>query len=149
MSYLASQAAVRIKGEVNLGQNNMDPVADKSQQLLGAWWHNLGCLYHIKDTLNEGTIFLTSFLIILIAFSMIYLFYTKKIEGAFLLPAVVLFFLPFLRYLVLSNHSYLHYFFTYRAMLISVFIFLFLIWEYALTGILKLVCHNKTKKKRS
>lgn len=144
-----SQAAVRIKGEVNLGQNNMDPVADKSQQLLGAWWHNLGCLYHIKDTLNEGTIFLTSFLIILISFSLIYLFHTKKIEGAFLLPAVVLFFLPFLRYLVLSNHSYLHYFFTYRAMLISVFIFLYLIWEYALMGIFKLVCHKKTKKKRA
>jgi hypothetical protein len=63
--------------------------------------------------------------------------HTKELSfdkiGIFLLLGV----LPYLRYLALSNHSYMHYFFTYRAQMVTVLAAFYLTWEYGLKNLKK------------
>ena len=70
-------------------------------------------------------------------FSVVYLFYNKSLDlktiGLFGLLAAV----PYVRYMVLSNHAFIHYFFTYRAQLVTITAVLYLVWEYGLTNIRK------------
>jgi hypothetical protein len=46
---------------------------------------------------------------------------TKEMQRDGLIP-VILMLIPYMRYIVLSNHSYIHYFFTYRAQLVSLLV---------------------------
>lgn len=138
-----AQAALRMGGDVNLGVTNLSPTATFSQRLYGAIWHNIGCLFHFKDRMNGGIIILITGIILFVIFCLVYLFHMGKISKTLYVPLGLLALLPYVRYLVLSNHAYLHYFFTYRAQLVTVMIILMFTWENAITGIIKLCQKGK------
>ena len=138
-----AQAALRMGGDVNLGVTNLSPTATFSQRLAGAIWHNLGCLFHFKDRMNGGITILITGIILFVVFCLVYLFHVGKISKTLYVPLGLLALLPYVRYFVLSNHAYLHYFFTYRAQLVTVMIILMFTWENAITGIIKLCQKGK------
>ncbi|MCR4992329.1 MAG: hypothetical protein K6A45_04730, partial [Lachnospiraceae bacterium] len=53
-----------------------------------------------------------------------YVYHKKKIDWKYIIFFLVLGIVPYLRILVMRNHSVLHYFFVHRALCISVFAFL-------------------------
>lgn len=77
---------------------------------------NVYCLFPICNINNQGLI-LGIFIFSLFTF----LFFTRKDKNKIL--SLVLFtiaIIPYIRYLLINNHSYLHYFFTYRAQITSI-----------------------------
>lgn len=51
----------------------------------------------------------------------IWFLYRKKQTTSWLMQLLILIgLIPYVRYIILSNHAYLHYFFTYRAQLVTV-----------------------------
>ena len=63
----------------------------------------------------------------LIIFSVWYLLRRKKSNSA-ALPLVILGGLVLVRFILLNNHSYMHCFFTYRALVTTVFVLLTMVW---------------------
>ena len=59
---------------------------------------------------------------------MFYIFFARTKNGAFTAVMLILGALPYLRFILLNNHSYLHSFFTYRAQAASVTALLAVIW---------------------
>ncbi len=148
LSSSLSHAAERVSGEVNLGQTNLDPVATTGQRLSGAIWHNLGCLFPFSEVMNPATVIICTVIAVLIMLALMYLFHTEKPDWKLYSPMLLLALLPYARYLVLSNHAYLHYFFTYRAQLITVFAMLYLLLTNTVPGILSLLPKRKQKGRK-
>lgn len=132
-----SQAETRLGGTVYLGNTNLTPEANLGQRLQGAFFRNQCVLFPFRETLpiGKGILFLS--LILLIILSIIYLFYKRGSQMQTLGLALLLGIIPYIRYLVLSNHSYIHYFFTYRAQLVTWVALFYLCWEYGLRNIRK------------
>lgn len=89
------------------------------KQLINALIYNIRGLFPFHLTKNTtGTVIL--FLAILfVLFAVWFLYRKKKLEEVskiFLIIACI----PYLRYLVMSNHSYAHYWFTFRAQISSI-----------------------------
>lgn len=89
------------------------------KQLINALIYNIRGLFPFHLTKNTtGTVIL--FLAVLfVLFAVWFLYRKKKLEEVskiFLIIACI----PYLRYLVMSNHSYAHYWFTYRAQISSI-----------------------------
>lgn len=122
------QAAYRTNGGATLGNISDAQVVSKWEQISGALWRNVGCLLPFKDTMKKRDVLLFVFLILLVSFVVWYLFRQKK-EGQFRRMLLLVGSIPFLRFLCLNNHSYIHFFFTYRALLITV-----VVWLYCMTG---------------
>lgn len=103
-----TSAAERLGGEVVLK-------ADPPNSIFSSIAANLTVLFGGTERVEVGRVLIGVLLYIGILLSVWYLFRTKETENAalllLLLGAVV-----FLRYLVVNNHSYLHEFFTYRAL---------------------------------
>jgi len=142
-------AGERLGGTVYLGVTNLDPEADFFQRVFGAVFRNEGMIFPFKDHMSPITAAVIFGVLLMVLFSVIYLFYDKDMDlrtiGLFLLVALI----PYLRYVVLSNHAYIHYFFTYRAQLVTIMILLFLVWEYGLGNIFGQTgakCADKKKK---
>ena len=90
------------------------------QQLLGAVFRNIALLFPMQFAKTYGQVFLL-FVGIWFFISCLWIFYGGKIKSKWFLKLLLLIVLiPYVRYIMLSNHSYLHYFFTYRAQLVSV-----------------------------
>ncbi len=86
---------------------------------LSALARNISCLFPFNYIRKNGYIrVILCFLILMILF---YLF--RKVKNRNVMPALffILFTIPYIRYLALANHAFLHYFFTYRAQFASVF----------------------------
>ncbi len=85
---------------------------------LSALAKNVSCLLPFNFIPTHAYVW---FLVFILLFLMVY--YVLKKPGS--IPATKLFFIisiiPYIRYFVLGNHSYLHYFFTYRAQMVSIF----------------------------
>jgi hypothetical protein len=97
-------------------------------QIFGAFLRNLRCLFPfslIKDP--GGTV--TSAIVLVIIGMLFFLVKKQKNMPSIVSALWMIGILPYLRYAVLSNHSFIHYFFTYRAQFVSVFC-LFLIFAY-------------------
>jgi len=106
------QANTRITGEVeNISFFN---------QALGALVRNVSCLFPFSYIQGQ------SFMIALTTAGIIAIFYYLfRDSHNTTLPMVLCMIasIPFVRFVLISNHSYLHYFFTYRAQLASIFAF--------------------------
>ncbi|SER11973.1 hypothetical protein SAMN02910369_03095 [Lachnospiraceae bacterium NE2001] len=119
LPYVSEHVAERIGGTqfVNLGIFSY---------LLGALARNLGCLFPF----GYGIIgVLLGISLIIVYLYLAYVYRGKKIDkrriGLFVIIALV----PYVRYLVLHNHAYLHYFFTYRAQMATVLALIFVLDE--------------------
>lgn len=130
-----SHAMVRVDGGVTA--DNMGFELTRSQQFAGAVWHNLGCLFPIRETMNASQVVLWTLAILLVVGALFYLFRAKEVHGTLFVPLLLLALLPYARLLVLSNHACRHYFFTYRAQLITVFVLLVFIMMDILPGMKK------------
>ena len=119
LPYVSEHVAERIGGTqfVNLGIFSY---------LLGALARNLGCLFPF----GYGIIgVLLGISLIIVYLYLAYVYRGKNIDkrriGLFVIIALV----PYVRYLVLHNHAYLHYFFTYRAQMATILALIFVLDE--------------------
>ncbi len=86
---------------------------------LSAVARNISCLFPFNYIQKNGYIWaVLCFLILMVVF---YLF--RKIKNRNAMPVIffIIFSVPYIRYITLANHAFLHYFFTYRAQFASVF----------------------------
>ena len=125
-------AGERISGTVNLGNTNLDPEADGLQRLSGALWHNQGSLFPFREEMGMGAAVVWFFGCIFLCAAVIYLFRDKRFSWKMIALCLILSMVPYLRYAALGNHAYLHYFFTYRAQLVTVTALLFCTWEFGI-----------------
>lgn len=87
---------------------------------------NISCLF----PLNYGPVGnIVAILIVLAALYAGYVYHRKGFDRGLVARYAVVALIPYLRYLVMANHSYLHYFFTYRAQAAAVFAVVLMIFE--------------------
>lgn len=116
-----------ILASVVLEKNVMPYVTDHVKERMGlehvsyiikAWKNNISCLFPYE----YGTVgVLIGILGILIAFYLGYVYHKKNICRDMILLYGILGLIPYVRYMILLNHSYLHFFFTYRAQMAMIF----------------------------
>ena len=121
-----SQAALRISGDATLGNVPGAEVVSNYERISGALWRNIGCIYPFKSTMSYGTSMIFILLVGLIVFSLWYLF-REKTKSCINKVLAIVSLLPVMRFLVLNNHSYIHFFFTYRALLVSVVVIIYIL----------------------
>ena len=106
-----SSVGKRMTGSL-LGEGSDNPYL----RILQAVAANLTVMFGGQKRIEYGRVFAGLLLVALILGSLLYLFYKKSNPTAVkllgMLGSVVI-----LRYIILSNHSYLHEFFTYRALI--------------------------------
>ena len=103
MPYITGHIGERIGGDLGL-----NPV----QYILGAVTRNLSCLFPFE---YGGFGAMLGIMLIVFAFYIGYVYYGKKEDKSYIWIYFVIAMIPYIRYMVLHNHAYLHYFFTYRA----------------------------------
>ena len=114
-----------------IGEHISERIGDAGENgaaayIFGAVRDNISCLF----PLGYGGAGVIAAVILLIAAAYICFVYRRKgISGAKILLYAAIGAVPYVRYAVLHNHSYLHYFFTYRAQAASVLAVCMIIYE--------------------
>ena len=117
-----SSVGVRFYG--NSSENNM-PLY---KQIPSAILANLSTIFGGRERIEAGNIII-GMIVITIIFGGIFLLCRKKEKKSSLtLTLLVIAFIPYLRYMVLNNHSYLHEFFTYRAQITVILCLCAMVW---------------------
>lgn len=84
---------------------------------LEGWLRNLGCLFPV----GYGAVGIIATVVLGLGVLYLCFVYRKKgIDGGMILLCAIIGFAPFIRFTILNNHSYLHYFFAYRALAATV-----------------------------
>ncbi len=107
-----------------VGENGSDVFP---KNILSSVTANFSALFGFKNRVEYGKTGVLLFLIIAVAFSLWYLFRRKVVEKG-TIPIFLLGLIVPIRYFVLNNHSFLHNFFTYRALSAFVFSILVVLW---------------------
>lgn len=110
MPYVSEHISERIGGTEYLGLGLMS-------YLFGSLKRNVMCLFPIGWGAAGAVI---GVILILIYIYIAYVYHKKDADKLQILMYVLIAGIPYVRYLVLHNHAYLHCFFTYRAQLASV-----------------------------
>lgn len=123
-----SSATERMVGEVSLTLDTAGEKADWMERIQGVVTRNLGCLYWGGSDMQVMTVVVITLVLATVLAVFWYLARKENVRmpGAGVLTVVAL--IPYIRFLFLSNHSYIHYFFTYRAQMVTVLIILYLIY---------------------
>lgn len=108
MPYVSEHIAERTAGKVGL---------KAGQYIIHTLGRNVKCLFPLEY--GEAGI-IGSLIFLAAAFYVGYVYHKKRICKTDILVYGGIGMVPFVRYLVLLNHSYLHYFFTYRALLATI-----------------------------
>ena len=98
--------------------------------LFGALTRNIGCLFPAGYGVAGA---IAGFLLVLAAAYAGYVYHVKSFDTRRILLLAVTALIPYVRYLVLHNHSYIHFFFTYRAQVATIMAIVLIISE--LTGV--------------
>lgn len=124
-----SEGLFRLGGEVRIANISTAPFVDFWTQLGGAVWHNLACLYPTHaGQMQAAGVWLATLVITAVGAISVYLLH-EEMEVECFLPMWLTALVPYLRFLVLSNHSYVHFFITYRAQMAAIVVFLFFVYE--------------------
>lgn len=116
-----SSVEERLVGEAE----ELSPVA----QFFLAPLANISTLFYGTDRVDPGAIIGGLVLSLLVFGAVFYLFRSKKrFDKGFNILMLILGSVPILRYFVLNNHSYLHEFFTYRALASTILAFFAMLW---------------------
>ena len=132
IGYVGMWAMKWITASIVLGENVMPMVTGHIEErmagdlgdmsLLPYLWlalkRNVTCLFPLDYGLT-GAIIAGVLFVIILYFT--YVYHKKKIDWKYIIFLLVLGLVPYLRILVMRNHSTLHYFFVHRALCISVF----------------------------
>lgn len=126
----ASYALERSVGEVHLTQNMASPTLSFFDRIREVFVRNFSCLLGLSDSLSTPAR-IVILLGVAAGIGLLWFFLRKpkekgKKEASSFPVFLALFFIPIVRFLVLSNHSYMHSFFTYRALMVSVMVLSFL-----------------------
>ena len=140
-------AATRMDGSIVTEGVSMAASGASGQQLSGAMLRNLACLFPVTSDISTSGVLVLTFGALAIWGTVFYLFrkdpVDTKLIGLLLLTALI----PYVRFLCLSNHSYIHYFFSYRAQMASVMallgILVFSIWPSRHTGTKKAAVNRR------
>ncbi|MGN1179732.1 MAG: hypothetical protein ACI4SD_00855 [Suilimivivens sp.] len=108
MPYISEHIEERIGGNIGIGLG---------QYIMGAVLNNVKCLFPFGY--GVGGMFAGMALILFAAY-IGYVYHRKHICREHILLYALTGLLPYIRYIVLHNHSYLHCFFTYRAQMATV-----------------------------
>lgn len=121
-------ATERVAGDVSLTLDTTGEKADWGERIQGIITRNLGCLYWGSSDMQIMKVVVITLIVLTVLAVFWYLARKEhvKMPGCGILIAVAL--IPYVRFLLLSNHSYIHYFFTYRAQMVTVLIILYLIY---------------------
>jgi len=118
------------------------------QQIPFAVLGNLSTLFGGIARVDFHSILVGLLLTLVVFGAVFYLFrgdYHKDITVLMLLLGLV----PYVRYLVLNNHSYLHEFFTYRAQAVSILALLSILWYNTDKGLLRGKRKRRPERKRA
>ena len=132
-----SSVAERTVGEVNETLNAFSPAVGFAKRLEGIFVHNFSCLCGIPNNTSQSATILILLGTPAILYIIWFFFRKKELLNSLqnekgkkefsLFPIfLVIAFIPILRFVILSNHSYLHYFFTYRALMVDVMILVYI-----------------------
>lgn len=130
-------AGERIGGEVRIGNTNLHPVASDTQRFLGSLWRNWGSLFPFRNKMSMSASVACFLGVIFVCFAVVYILRWKNFSMKMILLCLLLGMVPYLRYIVLENHSYNHYFFTYRAQLVTVIALLYVTYEFGVKNLIK------------
>lgn len=122
-------AAERIGGEVSLSASLAGEQAGLTERLLGIWIRNVGCLFWGTTDMSVKTVTIATVVVAVGLGVFWYLARKEKSQFAKGGVLIVVAIIPYIRFLALSNHSFIHYFFTYRAQMVTVMVILYLIYE--------------------
>lgn len=117
-----SAAGIRLYGDT------LEEKMPLYKQIYSAVTANLSTLFGGTERIVQENVIIGLFCTIAISVLIFCLFRKKDINIPLTLNMVILLFIPYLRYVVLSNHSYLHEFFTYRAQLTVILCLFAIIW---------------------
>lgn len=134
LPYISNHVKERLDGDVGLSL---------PQYVWAALVRNTRCLFPFEY--GAGGIFLGVGLIIF-ALYIGYVHYGKKEDKKYIMVYVLIALVPYIRYVVLHNHAYLHYFFTYRAQLATVMSVVFVL---ELLTDRRLIAHGKGKRRKA
>ena len=98
------------------------------KQLFFAPLANLSTMFGGEERVDGGRIVVGLLLTALVFGGIYFIFRRRKANKPVTLICLILGLLPYLRYMVLNNHSYLHEFFTYRAQAASVLALCGIVW---------------------
>lgn len=101
--YVSGHISERLGGNIGIGLG---------RYLFGALTKNMGCLFPFDYGIVGGIA--GAGLLLFIAY-IVYVYHKKNVSSKLLLLYAIIGLVPYVRYLVLHNHSYIHFFFTYRA----------------------------------
>ena len=116
MQYVTEHVSERLGGDLGLSI---------WQYITGALLRNIGCLFPLGYGAIGGIIFIA--LMIFAAYRG-YVYKRGSINGCLVTALAVMGVIPYIRYIVLHNHSYIHYFFTYRAQAATVMAIVLIVW---------------------
>lgn len=119
-----NSAGVRVNGSIE------DEKISKIETFLKAVPANISTLFNGCERVDWGMIFAGILALIMVFGGFFYIFRGNRFRKEFVWIALIIGGMPYLRYLLLSNHSYLHEFFTYRAQLTT------------LTALLAIILYN-------
>ncbi|MGB4660068.1 MAG: hypothetical protein WBI07_12870 [Mobilitalea sp.] len=112
-------AQVRVTGDLEISL---------PRQCLEAVFRNIALLFPMNFAHTYVGVILILLSIGVLVFCYLFLYGRREKHIWFSYLLMLIGCIPYVRYLVLSNHSYLHYFFTYRAQLVTVTVFLYVVF---------------------
>lgn len=114
-----SNAQERVTGELAISL---------PRQCMEAVFRNIALLFPMNFAHTYVGVILIILGIGFIAFCYLFLYGKREKHFWFSYLLIMIGFIPYVRYLVLSSHSYMHYFFTYRAQLATITVLLYLVF---------------------
>ena len=123
LPYVQEHIEERISGDIGLS-----PIG----YIIGSVWRNIRCLFPLGFG-SAGVI--AAVIIILISSYYCFVYRKKSFDRAAVLMFLCIALLPYVRYILLTNHSFIHFFFTFRAQaatILSLCICLFYIIDWRL-----------------
>lgn len=94
--------------------------------IIGSIVRNVSCLFPFEYGIGG---IMAGFALILLTVYIGYVYHKKNICGKAVCFYVIVGVIPYIRFIVLLNHSYLHFFFTYRAQIATIIAIIFLLEE--------------------
>ncbi len=115
LPYVTGHVAERISGDVGLST---------FQCIYAALARNIKCLFPLEYGVTGAFVGVAVFVFVLYVG---YVHYGKKEDKRYIVIYAAMALVPYVRYMVLHNHAFLHFFFTYRAQLATVIAVVFIL----------------------
>ena len=99
------------------------------KQIYSAVAANISTLFGGTERIEINIIIMGLIVTAIFFVGVFFLFRKKELNSSLSLTLITLSFIPYIRYIVLSNHSYLHEFFTYRAQITVILCLYAIVWH--------------------